>query len=114
MIQLLLLSPPVIDRMIRDTKFHRFNFLKNPPKSQDEVRIINQRVGGGCSGCGRKKRKNRRVVKAIPGATDYNSIKESISGLDPQNRTVIKDLLECRQLRIRYRNYRGTHVTSTL
>ena len=51
MIQLLLLSPPIIDRMLREPEFQQFSFLKNPPKSADSVRILQQKAAG-CGGCG--------------------------------------------------------------
>jgi hypothetical protein len=102
MVDLMLLSPPLIDRMLRDERFYQFSFIKNPPRAAATVSAAKSR---GCGGCGMRKRrvaaaKAAKVVKQ--GVIDYNAIKRTIAHIPAESQDVIKELLGCKQLKIRY------------
>jgi hypothetical protein len=80
-----LLSPALLNRMIKDPKFHtEFKFLKNPPKKPQK------------SCCG------EAVLEY-----DLNRVKNSILGMPDNRQRRMKEMLGVSILKVWYRDARG-------
>ena len=105
----LLLSPPIIDKMIREEKFHTYGFCTDPPR---EAPAANKATRA--PNCRRCRRKAKRRASRAQRPIDYNAFKRCVVALDVPNREAVKKLLGTGTLKVRYRDVKGRPQTRFL
>jgi len=105
----LLLSPPVIDRMIREPAFQTYGFCQDPPREELGTTKVTARHN-----CRRCRRRANRQARRVPPPIDYNAFKLRIVGLDTPQREDIKKKLGIALLKVRYRDRRGQPQTRVI
>lgn len=97
----MLLTPPLIERMTKDPKFHEFSCLQLPPREPAK-----RQARKGCGSCGSRNKRNSRPEDNT-GPVNYNEVKLRIIEMNPEQQQTLKRLLECQHLRVQYRDRGG-------
>jgi len=100
--QIQLCSPHLIDQMLADSRYHQFDFLKNPPREPAAISKPTRK-----SKCGTCKKVAKKVTAAPKPYIDYDAIKQKIIELPFDRQQVLKKLLGCISLKFYYRDARG-------
>ena len=97
--EVVLLSIPMIDRMLADPQFEAFDCLKNPVK----LPVSRPAPPRACSGCS----KPRPVTPPAP-QIDYNSIKLCIYNLDAAQKLQLREKIARERVIMQFKAHDGT------
>jgi len=91
-----------MDQMLADSRYHQFDFLKNPPREPAAISKPTRKPK--CGKC--RKLKGKTTHKPRP-LIDYDEIKRRIIALPFDDQQVLKRLLGCVSLKFLYRDSKG-------
>lgn len=108
-----LLSAPIIDQIIADSRFSEFPCFANPP-----TMLINpaspQAFAQGCNSCGGRKAAiaAQRAAAANPNAppvkrVDYNQIKLAVHNMPAELKQKFREILGCDIVVLQYKDQNG-------